>query len=187
MKLKTRNIWQILLLSIVILSACNRYVDVVKNGSNMPIQQGYLNFYRDSNVLIYKSNIILTRDTEKIYPRSFEVTLPKRIKYYEFLGMSDFAFYYDQNQVFFIKINLENRKGISDSSYVPSTEGLANFIQQLSTGNNKKYNIHEIAVNADRVNKIVTKGDATILLYNIKKENEDIFSSYLSSFVFLNQ
>lgn len=172
-------------LSVIFLS-CNRYIDVSKE-NQISVQQGYFQFYRDSNVLVYKSNVALIRDTEKVYPKSFKVKLPKRIKHYEFVGSSDFAFYYGNNQVVFIKINLENGQLKQESFYVPSGEQLESFIQQVATDNNKKYDIKKIPSKAGRVSKIMVKGEATILLYNILENNEELFSNYLSSLTFFTE
>lgn len=169
----------------VFLTSCNRYIDV-STGKTIPVQQGYLNIYQDSNVLTYRSNISLTRDTEKIHPKPFKVKLPKRIKYYEFVGSSDFFFYYDKNQVVLIKVNLESQNTILDTSYIPSDAGLNEFFQHVSTGSRKGYNIKEITSRVGRANRIIKKGDAEILLYNITKENEGLFSNYLSSLVFID-
>ena len=180
------NKWIILPLIILLLS-CNRYIDR-STGNNISVQQGHLNFYADSNVLVYKSNIGLTRDTEKVYPKAFKVKLPKKIKYYEFVGSTDFAFYYDNGQVVLIKVNLESPSLLQDTSYIPAEAELNRFIQLSSTGDNhRKYNAKEIASRADRINKVIAKGDATILLYNIVKKNENLFSNYLNSFSFLSQ
>ncbi len=57
-------------LSIIVLQSCNRYIDK-SVGSVVPVQQGYMQFYSDSNILEYRSNVGLTRIQEKIYPKSF--------------------------------------------------------------------------------------------------------------------
>lgn len=184
MKVNMSYKWAAFLL--LILLSCNRYVDTAI-GNSVPVQQGYLKFYSDSNVLEYKSSVGLTRDTESVYPKSFRVKLPKNIKYYEFVGSSDFSFYYDKSQVVLIKIDLENKKSIPDTSYVPSEVELDRFIQQSSSSNHKKYSIKEMSGLSDRINKIITKGDADILLYNVTQENESIFSAYLNSLVFIEK
>ena len=180
--------YKVFILPVIILLSCNRYIDK-SPGNTIPVQQGYLQIYSDSNVLEYKSNIALTMDTEKLYPKSFRVQLPKRIKYYEFVGSTDFAFYYDKSQVVLIKIDLENKKSTPDTSYVPSEVELSRFIQQSSTSNSnhKKYNISEMTGLSDRINKIIRRGDAEILLYNIVKEKEGLFSDYLSRLTIIDK
>src|SRR5438477_11918240 len=107
----------IALFGMLVMSSCNRYIDVA-NGST-PVEQSSLKFYTDSNLFTFKTNIVTTRDTEKIYPKFFEVALPKKIRYYEFINSSDFGFYYDKGQVIFIKIELEPKMRSQDTTYNP--------------------------------------------------------------------
>lgn len=164
------------------LSSCNRYIDA-KNG-NTSIEQGSLKFYTDSNLFTYRTNIIATRDKEKIYPKFFEVTLPKKMKYYEFINSTDFGFYYDKGQVIFIKIELEPTAQVKDTTYIPSQEKLEEFIQSLKA-NDHKYDIKKIPVYKERRNAVLNKGDATILLYNVVDDNYKQFFDDVSSFKFI--
>ncbi|QEC69296.1 hypothetical protein FRZ67_19025 [Panacibacter ginsenosidivorans] len=176
----------ILFLLFIIANSCNRYLDVVKNKSDVPVKQGSFEFYSDSNLLIYKSNVILTRDTEKIYPKSFTVRLPKKLRYYEFVGSSDFALYYDGGQVIFIKVDLENKEPTKDTVCTPSPNQLNEFIQSnLSTGNGK-YDIKKISFYTGRKNTIIKKGGATILLYNIYPKDYDQFFDDVNKFRVIN-
>ena len=148
-----------------------------------PVEQGSLKFYTDSNFFTFKTNLVLTRDTEKIYPKFFEVALPKKMKYYEFINSTDFSFYYDKGQVVFIKIELEKVSN-KDTTYTPTKEKLEEFIQSLSTNGNK-YDIKKIILSKGRRNTILNKGEATILLYNIVEDNYNQFFTYLSSLRFI--
>jgi hypothetical protein len=167
-----------------IFCSCNRYIDA-KNKS-IRLLDGSFAFYPDRNELVYKSVVGLKRDHEILKPKPFQVKLPKKIKYYEFAVPSEFAFYYDKNQVVFIRIDLENSAPLLDTSYVPSAVELRTIIQQWPTGSHAKNNVREIDGRPDRINKLIRKGDATILLYNVVKNNEYLFVDYLNSFTFLN-
>lgn len=185
-RLRSLTLNTILLLLIGFASSCNRYLDVIRYNDSVPMKQGFFEFYPDSNLLIYKSKVVLTSDAEKIYPKSFKVKLPKKLKYYELFGSSDFALYYDKGQVIFIKVDLENKKPAQDTVYTPSKEQLNEFIQfKISTGNGK-YDIKEIPFHAERKNVIIEKGSAVILLYNIYEENYDLFFDYVNEFSFIN-
>lgn len=86
----------ITLLAVLSMGSCRPYIDAT-NGSP-PVQQGDLKFYTDSNPFAFKSNFILTRDIEEVPPKFFEVTLPKKMRYYEFINSTDFAFFFLQTK-----------------------------------------------------------------------------------------
>ena len=186
-KMTRKNIFLLLggLLSVFTLLSCNRYID--SKSEKIKILDGSFTFYADSNVLVYKSDVGLKMDNVVIKPKPFQVDLPKKIRYYELAAPSDFLFYYDKGQVASIKIDLEEKRIVlPDTSYTPSSIELDSFIQQSPTENHKRYNIKEIPRRSERVNKVIRKGDATILLYNILKGNESVFEDNLNSFTFLN-
>lgn len=165
-------------------SCANRYLDVGNNKS-IQVVDGSLIFYSDSNVLLYKSNVELKMDDEVVLPKPFKTKLPKKIMFYEIVGSSDFVFYYPDNQVLLIRISLNNTSLILDTSYIPSELEVDEFIHNSSVGgNHKRYNIKEISFKKDRVNKIIIKKDISILMYNIKKSNIDLFEDYLTSLEF---
>lgn len=171
---------------LIALSSCGGYLDTVKKTAIIPIKQGYFDFYPDSNLFTYKSSVVLTRDTEKIYPKSFSVKLPKNLKYYEFVSSSNFAFYYGKGEVIFIKVNLEGKESAEDTAFFPSQEKLQQFIEyELNTANNNKYDIKKIPFDKNRKTLLIRKGNATILLYNIQKGNYDLFYDYVSTFKFI--
>lgn len=174
----------IALLVMLNMSSCNRYIDVA--GGSSSIEQGTLKFYADSNVFTYRTNIVATRDQEKVYPKFFEVALPKKIKYYEFINSSDFGFYYDKGQVVFIKIDLEPKRRRIDTAYTPLKKELEEFVQTELKTRRSKYDIKNISLIEGRRNIIITKGDATILLYNITSDNENQFLSHLNTFRFID-
>jgi len=173
----------IALLVVFSMSSCRTYIDAT-NGST-PVEQGSLKFYTDNNLFTFKTSIILTRDKEEVHPKFFQVTLPKKIRYYEFINSTDFGFYYDKGQVVFIKIELEPVSKRSDTIYTPLKGQLEEFLQaDLKTGGGK-YDIKKIPFYKDRKNAIITKGDATIILYNITDNNYDQFLKYLNRFEFI--
>lgn len=169
---------------LLLFSSCSRYIDKVSSLQSIPVKQGYFNFYSDSNVLVYTSDVGLTRDTEKVYPKHFRISLPKGIKYYELTGSTDFSIYYDSKQVILIRLDLE-KNIIGDRMYVLKNRELESFIQSGMTLKNFKYNIKTIDVNDARRNVIIRKGAATILLYNIKLSKYDLFYKSATTFSFI--
>ena len=176
-----------LLILILGITSCNRYIDSVKTKTTTSIMQGYFDFYpADSNVLFYKTNIGLKRDTEVTYPKAFTVKLPKGLKFYEF-SSTDFGFYYNNNQVVFMKVNVFDSIPNRDTFYFPKEAELNDFILNKIFTTNGKYNIKNISMNQSRKQAMIKKGAATILLYNIKPENYDLFLKDVSSFSFIDK
>lgn len=174
-----------ILLCLFLFASCGRYIDKVNSSQSLPVRQGYFDFYPDSNVLVYTSTVGLTRDTEKIYPKQFKVTLPKGIKYYELTGSTDFGIYYDKKKVFFIRIDLE-RNVTGDTMYIPMRDELQRFIQSGLALKKSKYDIKKIEFIESRKNVFIRKGRATILLYNIKPSEYDLFYKSANTFSFVN-
>lgn len=166
-------------------ASCSRYIDKVSSQQSLPVKQGYFDFYPDSNVLVYTSTVGLTRDIEKVYPKHFKVTLPKGIKYYELTGSTDFSIYYDSKQVLLIRLDLE-RNVTADTVYVPKQNEIESFVQSRLTLKKSKYDIKEISFNENRKHTFIEKGAATILLYNIKPDDYDLFYKSANTFSFIN-
>ena len=174
---------EILLLIMLSLVSCNTYIDAAKGST--AVDQGSLKFDKDSNLFIYKTNFVATRDKEKVYPKFFQVKLPKKMKYYEFTNSTDFGFYYDKGQAIFIKIELEPKTRIQDTTYTPSQEQLGELIQSVLKTNGGKYDIKKIPAYKERTNTVLVKGDAVMLLYNVTENNYKRFFNDVNSFKFI--
>jgi hypothetical protein len=169
-----------------IISSCARYVDTGKYNSSEQIKYEFFRFFPDSNIFKYKSNVVLTRDTEKIYLKNFEVKLPKKIRYYELIGTTDFTFYYDKSQVIFIKVDHENKNIKQDTVYTPSKDQLNEIIDSEVKTESGKYDLKDIPFKEHRKNLIIQRGTAMILLCNIYDYNFPLFFEYVNSFKFIN-
>jgi len=155
-------------------ASCSRYIDAVAKKDKLPKTVGYLTIYPDSNVFSYKTSITLTKDKEKIYPRSFKIALPKDLKYYEVVGSTHFVFYYDNNQSVMVVVDLEGN--------TPVAEEIDQIIQSKLTLTKSKFDIKRIPLNVKYKQLVVKKKGVTFLLYNIAPRNYDLFVNYLSSF-----
>ncbi len=165
-------------------AACNRYIDAVAKEDKLPKTVGYLAIYPDSNVFSYKASITLTRDKEKIYPRSFKIALPKDLKYYEVVGSTHFVFYYNNNQSVMVVVDLEDSTSVAENglSYIPKADEIDQIIQSKLTLTKSKFDIKRIPLNAKYKQLVVKRKWVTFLLYNIAPRNYDLFVNYLSSF-----
>ncbi|MFL5787740.1 MAG: hypothetical protein ACJ748_06785 [Flavisolibacter sp.] len=186
MKFKTLGEYFLFIYFINLFVSCNRYIDKVSNFNNSPIKQGYFYFYPDSNVLVYKPEIILSMDREKLFPKSFKVKLPKKLKYYEITGTNDLSLYYPNNQTIFIRIDLQNNELLHDTSYFPQKQELDRIIQSKLNMQKSKFDIKSISYRQSRKQVIIKRGPATILLYNIENKNYELFFKYLNGLYFIN-
>lgn len=185
--MKQNNAIKQLSLILLFLSAysCSRYIDVAKDAQNVPIKQGFLNYYTDSNVLVYKSNVSLKRDAEIIYPKHFIIKLPKKIRFYEIINSTDFVFYYDKNQVVLLNIDLNGKEANVDTSYSPNISQINDFIQDKMFTATRSFDVKKIPAGSNRKQMILIKGAATILLYNIQPKNIDLFYQDVSRIDFI--
>lgn len=168
------------LISILIIS-CSSYKD--SKLSERLFDQG-LTIYKDYNLFRYKANYNLTMDKEVIMPVSFEIRLPKRMKYYKAIGSSDFAFYYVKNQVVFVKTGLKDSVA-ENKIYEPSSKELGDLIQNQLVTDGGRYDIKEIAPDFKNKSVIVRMGNTLVLLYNIRKEDIEPYVSLITTFKFL--
>jgi hypothetical protein len=186
MPLKSSTYLALVFICSIIIS-CSKYIDITKNKTHVPIMQGYLDFYPDSNILFYKTNVGLTSDMEKKYPKAFKVKLPKGLKFYELSNSTDFIFYYNKRQAVVINIDADYKEITGDSVYFPTKAELDNFILYNTSTSNHNYNIKEIPMKSMGKQVFIKKGAATILLYNIEPKNYDLFFKYVNSFSFIEQ
>jgi len=184
MKLISSVVFGLLLLLLFQASSCNHYIDKVTGERKMQIMQGSMTFYPDSNILIYRSAVGLRMDSEILKPKPFYAKLPKGLKWYSITNSQSFAFYYSDQQVVAINIDLSNKSFIRDTVYEPTKTELDDFINN-NTSDHGKYDMRYIKFNPQRKQRIIQKEAATILLYNITSENFSEFSEYLEGFRFL--
>ena len=175
--MKKRSLISILvaLIALCIFSSCNRYIDSGKTERNIPINDGFLYFYADSNVLDFKSKVGLKSDSERYEPKSFRIKLPKHLKWYKMSPPNEFTFYYERDQAIVVYINLFNPAEKKFLNYDPSEQELKEFIQHHVTASQEKYSINDIKYLTGRKQSIIRKGSAIILLYNILPANLDMF------------
>lgn len=166
-------------------SSCNHYIDKVTMGKEreMQIMQGYMTFYPDSNILIYRSAVGITMDNEILEPKPFYAKLPKDLKWYSIQNSQSFVFFYSRQQVVAINIDLSNKGFTRDTIFESTKDEIDNFIN--SSTSEGKYEMRRIKFNPERKQLVIKKEAATILLYNITSDNFNKFRGYLGSFRFL--
>lgn len=178
----------ILLTLCIIFYSCTHYIDRTRTQSTFPVDEGRMQFFPDSNTMIFKSHMKFRADTEIWPAKSFEIRFPKNIVSYDFDYGSWFIFYYKKDQVFAIWINIQNLVNQSDSIYSPSREELSTFIPShySYSSHNHKHNILTIPYISGRKQLIVRKKDVQILLFNIEERNIEAFKKDAETFTFLH-
>jgi hypothetical protein len=162
-------------------ASCSHYVD-----SNISKEQNSANrtgliAYDHYDLFRYIPTYTLRADNEVSVPLSFEVRLPKKIRYYSGTNGSDFGFYYDSKQVVFIKTILKDSE-IKERTYEPSDKELDNLIENQLMTSRGKFDIKEITASPKNKNIIIRRNGVLILLYNISKDDIDNYISLVSTF-----
>lgn len=165
--------------------SCSRYVDKTTSIKEIPIYQGWLCFYSDSNVLFYKNKVGQQRGigTEAAYPNPYYIKLPKSLIWWT-IGQDSFVFNYQNKQAIAIYMDLFHDKKIKDTSFIPNNIEIASALPHFSVKRDK-YDLWNIPMLRNRKHYIIYKGDAIILLYNILPSNYEHFIEATNSFKFL--
>ena len=175
-----RILLKLTLITLILSNACTHYLD--KNYRFTGKDYEFISL-KDKNIFSCTSNLILTRDTEKIPSTKFKLYLPKNIKTFNVGDMNEFIFYYPNKQYFIIHMDNERKHIVSnDTLYTPNYKELEPFIEKLGTPIVKELGTHK---RERRVRLIFKRRNASILLYNIKKENIGIFIKCAESLEFL--
>ncbi|RAJ83456.1 hypothetical protein CLV59_103424 [Chitinophaga dinghuensis] len=174
----------IVLLMVVILNACSHRIDKVSKSVTGSVMQGEMNYYSDSNILIYRSNVKLTADKEIFNPKSFYAKLPKGIACWTFSNSSSFIFLYPHNQAIAINVRLDNIS-LSDTTFIPNELEIDSFLNREISGSNN-CDVRKIRIRSNRKQCFIQKGAATIFLYNIAKTRFSKYVDDLQQFRFLD-
>lgn len=142
----------------------------------------------------YKTNILMTRDKERFKPISFEIQLPKKVKFWEVINSTKFGFYYKRNQVILITTTAIDKNGFNmdglcissknqiDSIYIPSKHSIDKMICDFETSGHKKWDIKKIGRIQNRKNIVVKKENTTILLLNIEENSFEDYYHFIQSY-----
>ena len=179
MKIKFK--FNILVIGMATLCSCNKYFDKVNNVQIK--KEGFFTFYKNVNIFDYYSNVNFKADNEVWYPKSFEVNLPKGIKYWESSNSENFNFFYQGGQVILIHIDLQ-KSSTENTVYTPTDLEIKEFIYQTLVNHNNKFSAEKIEINHSLKQIMIKKGSAKILLYNIANENYEAYFKALNTFRF---
>jgi hypothetical protein len=181
--MKQASIYYLVFTILTTTSSCNHYIDKATSAPTK-IEDGTFFFLPDSNVLRYKSHVIIKLDTERQIPKSFSIALPKGLVGYSMANSQDFEFYYKNNQVIAFAIDLRNNIINHDTTFTPDRVQMNEIINHYFSGNGK-YDITKIEYKSGKNQTVLQKGAVTFVLYNIEPSNYTAFVKSLISFQFL--
>lgn len=134
----------------------------------------------------YKSDIYVSRGTEKRYPKAFEIEVPHELKEYDFINFSEFALYFSQKQAILIITPLfEPIYEEKDTFYFPVKEELISFIEDDFDLVENKYFRKKNIILEGRKNAILSKDSTRIVLLNIQPQEFNKYLDFAKTFTSL--
>jgi hypothetical protein len=160
--------------------SCSHYIDSTVNKADTSNGIG-LTAFDQYDLFSYNPTYTLRADHEVTTPISFEVKLPKKMRYYSGTNGSDFGFYYDKGQVIFIKTGIKNSND-NKETYEPTDKELNDLIQNELITSGGRFDIKDVVASPKNKSMIIRMNKIVILLYNINKENLNRYVSLVSTF-----
>ncbi|HVU54130.1 MAG TPA: hypothetical protein VHD83_03705 [Puia sp.] len=143
--------------------------------------------YPDSIVYTFTPHVVPQADKEPLPPLLFKIKLPPHVLSNYSSGFDAFGFRYSDRQTVYVYIDYYD-KNASDTSYrvTHPNEIERLLLDDLNAINyQNKLDIDNNPFSPARETWLIKKGAATILLYNIQKENMPRFLHDAASFTFL--
>lgn len=173
----------LIFISVILLVSCSTYVD---RGKNIHTDDVDFNYFENHNEFVYKSKINSVADNEVSYTKNFSVNLPKKIKGW-LISDNEFYFEYANKELIYINTGYKNKDNIENWIIRESNNEEVNVFLS-SYWNRRIYNEDDLKLGAfDRISKVYSDGQVTILLHNIKKKNFDRYLDLVKSFKYLNR
>lgn len=170
-------------LLLTILTSCSeyKYIDNPKFGDSIDYKDFGFKQFENYNTFYSRCKIGMNADNEISYFQHFDINVPKNIKKWWYSG-SEFFIEYEKGQI--ISINpgreIKNEK-ITDWKELVKDADLLSDISDYYTNIHKKRWDYSAKTKSGRITKIYFDGHSTIILFNIKKENEIEFSNIKNS------
>ena len=156
-----------------------------KGQSHAPVDN--LLSYPDSIVYTFTPHLVPQKDTEPLPPLLFKIKLPPHVLSSYTSGFDAFGFRYTDQQTVYVYIDYYE-KNATDTAYrvIRENEIEHLLLDDLNAINyQNKLDIDNNPFSPARETWLIKKGPATILLYNIRKENMTRFLRDADSFTFL--
>ena len=152
-------------------------------------QYDSVKLFRDSIVYVFNSNYVAKADNQLTFPLHFRVSLPPKMRSKYAFGMDSFGFLYDKKQVVYIYVDYQDHQTVDTAYRVTDEDQLEDLLLDKMNMINDEDNldIDKNPYNKERESWILKKGKATILLYNIRKDQYPRFLDFAHSFAFLQQ
>ena len=149
----------------------------------------YSNYCQGQDSLVYqfKPKVSPRADNGYVHPLFFRIKLPAGLLHSYSSGFDSFGFLYPDKQVIYVYLNRLSQN-VRDTSYlVPGDDEIDRLLlDDLNTVNSSsKLDIDNNPFDPKRGTWLIKRGKATILLYNIRKENMTRFLRFAGSFTFI--
>jgi hypothetical protein len=142
--------------------------------------------FQDSVIYTFCSNLTAWTQEHRIYPLHFRIRLPPNLLSTYASGMESFGFQYDNRQVIYVWLDYEDHTTADTTYYIHQEREIRPLLLKLDRINDDtKLCIDDNPYDPSRETRIIKRGKATILLYNINKEDSTLFFNYATSFTFL--
>jgi len=166
------------MISIVLFSYC-------KGQSHTPVDN--LSVFADSIVYTFTPHLVPHADKDPIPPLLFKIKLPPHVLSSYTSGFDAFGFRYPDQQTVYLYIDYYDKKAVDTSYRVILPDEIEHLLlDDLNAINyENKLDIEKNPFSTEREPWLIKKGQATILLYNIRKENMTRFLHDADSFTFL--
>lgn len=147
----------------------------------------YFSCYDDSLKFSYSSSLSYSKGKEIVNPAGFSLILPYGIRSFRFIGSDEFVFYYNHNQIVYLKISSGLNSNLDIyKSYTPSLGQIDSIVHLMDSDIGKFKNIKPKS-SVNRINQLCLKKGSLIMLYNIKVNEIEDFINISRSYNILDQ
>lgn len=185
MKLNLKLLISLSLLTILTSCSEYKYIDNPKFGDNIDYNDFGFKQFQNHNTFYSRHKIGMRAGNQTSYYQHYDINVPKNIKKWWYYG-TEFFIEYENRQI----ISINPGEEIKDNKITDWKELVEN--PDLSCISDYYKNIHKkrwdyyAKIKSGRITKIYSDGHSTIILFNIKKENELEFSNIKNTLKYIN-
>jgi len=175
------------LLFIIAITSCSgyKYIDNPKFGDSIDYKDFGFKQFENYNTFYSRKKIGMSAGNQISYYQHYDINVPKNIKKWLYYS-TEFFIEYENGQI--ISINPEREikdEKITDWKELvedPDLSGISDYYKNI----HKKRWDYYAKTKSGRITKIYYDGHSTIILFNIKKENELEFSNIKNTLKYIN-
>ncbi|OGS73577.1 MAG: hypothetical protein A3G95_01635 [Flavobacteria bacterium RIFCSPLOWO2_12_FULL_31_7] len=176
------------ILLFTILASCSEYkfIDNPKFGDSIDYKDFGFKQFENYNTFYSRRKIGMSAGNQTSYYQHYDINVPKNIKKWLYYG-TEFFIEYENGQI--ISINpereIKNEKITDWKELVEDADLLSGISDYFKDVYNKRWD-YSANTKSGRITKIYFDGHTTIILFNIKKENELEFFNIKNTLKYIN-